>query len=157
MRYLLLISLVFIFFGCVEKHNVGYFDESKTEQKALINTSKQEFGINGNRYLVSATYLNPIKDLNITKDKETFVVNIYSNSKSKINITKAGLNDDNSSVKWESLDINSPFAKQSPTYNKWSKYYMIYAPSQNKSKLNLLIEIDNSKRVDLKFLKDILD
>lgn len=157
MRYLLFLSVVFMFLGCVDKQKVGYFDDGRTKQKALINTSKQEFNFEGKRYLVAATYLNPIKKSNISQDEENFILNIYANNNNLHSlITGVSLNKSIEGIEWKALDINSSLAKFSPTYNKWSKYFLIKAPLKDTPKLNLLIEIGNSKRVQLNFLKNIL-
>lgn len=158
MRYIFVFGLIFLFFGCNSKQKVGYFDEDKISQQAVVNTRKEEISQGENRTLLAVTYINPIEKSNIKQNDEQFVINIFTNDEKKLDslITGASLNGKTKGISCKKLDINSSLAKLSPTYSKWGRYFLLKAPLQKKKILKLTIQIDKKQRVSLDFLKDFL-
>ncbi len=155
MKIGLYLTIILLFLGCNAKHKIGYFDNKKNQQQAIIHTKKAQFSINQDRFLLSATYLNPIKSLHV-KNSENFLVSIYSsNSKDDNIITRALLNGDGN-IHWQKLDTNDSLSALSPISSKWSKFYLLKAPIQSEEKLKLTLEIRKTKPVVLNFEKSLL-
>lgn len=154
MRLFLYIFLAIFILGCNTKQKVGYFDTQKNEQQAIINTKKAQFSIGERKFLLSGTYLNPIKSLHL-KGQENFLITIYSSHlKNGENIiTGAKLNGKIDGIHWEPIKNSNPLTTLSPIANKWNHYFLIKTPFVKNYDLNLTLQIHRIKRVVLNFEK----
>ncbi len=156
MRYALYMVFLLLFLGCSTKHKVGYFDTQKNQQQAIINTKKAHFYIGKQKYLISATYLNPIKSLHV-KDEERFLISIYSSNLNHKNIiTKAKLNNKKERITWKLIETTDPLVSFSPIVSKWGDFYILKAPKTKKEHLKLTLEIYKKRMVSLNFEKPLL-
>ncbi len=134
-----LVFVVFVFFvGCVDKHRVGYFGENKIQQQGLKYTKKQEVFLDDKRYLAVLTYLNPIQEKYNSSQKETFLLNMLK-TPYEIKILEK-----NSNI--QRLDYKASESKLSPTYSRWSNYYLITKPAKSEDEAMVSIAI-NGKHV----------
>lgn len=157
MKLLTYLAVVLILTGCNSKQKVGYFDDQKSEQQAIINTKKAQFYIQDKRFLLAATYLNSLKSFD-HENEEMFLITIYSNDlkNSKNFITGAILNGEVNGIDWRDIGNENPLTKYSPIANKWSQYFVLHAPKSKSINLRLILQIDRTKRVVLDFEKPFL-
>ncbi len=134
------IVLALLITGCVDKHNVGFFGGDKIEQQALKYSSKKELYLKDKRYLLVATYLNPIKNIDIDREKDNFLLNVFLEPKSVETLKHDSIKE---------LKSGDKIAKISPIHSKWSKYYII---SKTKSDEKILhIKLDKAYKLNFIF------
>ncbi|MBS9778761.1 MAG: hypothetical protein KGV58_00460 [Campylobacteraceae bacterium] len=157
MRYCSIVILSFLFFACSYKKDANFLNTHKISEQALINTRKYEIIKNNDSILFSVTYLNPIKYIDIDKNKEEFILNLHSNLKYDFlsYLKRISLNSKTKDLEVVAVDANSTLAHLSPTYTKWGNFFLIKAPLQKTSKLDLLIETRDGS-LKLNFSKDLL-
>lgn len=160
MRIFLYITLIALFLGCNAKQEEGYFDTNRTVQQALINTQKAQINAGKDkRYLVMATYLNPLNSPLVSKSHEEFIVNVYTNKKSLSSAIISGVlvDDNGEDVSWEKLKFSNELVSLTSVKNRWSNYFLVKAPLVDKKDISLTLGIGSSaQRVKLDFAKDLL-
>ncbi len=137
---LVILSFLFLLTACVDKHNVGFFDNDKVEQQALKYSAKKEIYLKDKRYLVVVTYLNPIHYIDIDRKKDNFLINVFTDPKSV---------DVGSGAKILNLESSSKISKISPIYSKWSKYYLAIKNINDEKILN--IKLDGKYEINFRF------
>jgi len=150
--HLLIATFLIIFFsGCVN----NIMPSIVVKNQAMTKTKKEEVQIDGKRFLLVGTYLNDIEHEALHDDEnEHFIVSLYEGGENPFQepINKAYLNENLAS--WEKLDSNDPLLEMIPLYNAWGTYYHIWANEVYPDTLNLKIEIDPLRQIDLVFQKD---
>ena len=128
---------------------------ASTKNQAMTKTKKEEIQLDGKRFLVVGTYLNDIKHPSLPKDdNEHFILSLYEGGENPFQepIHKIFLNEE--VAFWEQLNPSDPLLEMIPLYNAWGIYYHVWAPRIYPDTLNLEIEIDPRRQVDLVFQKD---
>ncbi len=159
-RLLSTILFIFLLFGCSKAPTIDMIDRQKANELSIVNTVKAELKNEHSRVIILATYLSPIKVKSIDSEKENFIVSIYVDKKATT--TTVGNNpfyniylDENV----EPLDITpitfkNRLLKLIPIKNRWSSYYLITFPKQDKRSLKLTFENEKLQKATLTFSKE---
>lgn len=154
MKQIVVLVLLFAFFGCNDKQRVGYFDQERTKQQAIIGSKRSEFTLNNKRFLMIITYLNAIDTPSIKRDSEKFLVTIYANKKVDFKhfITSVKIND-SKKIDIKRLRYEDKLVNFSPIKNPWSSYFLITTNSTKKESISLTLLLNQTKKVNVSFLK----
>lgn len=156
MRYTLFLALLFFLTSCSDKQKEGFFEPTKYQQQALINTKRDEFSQDGTRYLVMTTYISSINTDITNKNKEEFLVGVYStNQEKEATLSHISLNGSTKNIHIQKLSKDDKRLKLSLMQNSWTSYFLITTPLINSPNLTLSYEIDHLHKVSLVFLKEM--
>ncbi len=144
-KNIVLLLVMILFSACVDKYKVGFFKEDKTEQQALKYSVKKEIFTLSKRYLVVATYLNPIQNLDIDRGKDNFLFNVFSNP----DTFKA---QDSNNTNINALNSSHNLSKISPIHSKWSKYFLLTQPLSDEE-VEAKIILNDTYKLNFKFKK----
>lgn len=157
MRFILFFMIVVFLTSCSEKQNSSFFEPTKYQQQALIYTKRDEFSIDKTRYLAMTTYASSINDTLLRKDKEEFIVAVYSSKENQkeIILDNVILNNSTQGIEVEKLSHEDKRLKFTLMQNSWTNYFLITTPLIDKPNLNLSYEIDHLHTVSSAFLKEL--
>ncbi|PPB69031.1 hypothetical protein CDQ77_06510 [Campylobacter hyointestinalis subsp. hyointestinalis] len=156
MKKIIIFAILPLFIiGCTPK-KVYVHDPLKNELLAYT----QKFEDVNDKFLVIATYLNPIhQDILEDKQNEYFILSIYP-KESVIDYRSFKVNNDSNATKIKVLANDDPLLKLTTFKMPWGKYLKVSAPQIDSDTLNLtfdmIIDLNGTSRslqVSLNFRK----
>ena len=154
--------LVLLISGCSNKIYTDFINEDKLYEQSLLYTKKGEIVSSfETKSVIVATYINPLDESFNSKQKDSFLVAVYSQKEfgdDKVGLEKKEcliyLKDGRKPLEIEKLKKENHLLKYIPVHNGWFKYYLVTFAAKQEKKVTLVCENKRFGKTLLTFSKE---